>query len=91
MPKRNKLDVALSTHAWIRGGERLRQEFKDSGEALDYVWLIEKAKNAIEYGRLVENDGKVSTYRFDDFDFLLAPDIKKVNRYVLVTVINKST
>lgn len=89
MPKRNKLDVALSTHAWVRGGQRLRQEFESSGEALDYIWLIEKAKSAIEYGRLIENDGEIETYRLGDFDFLLALDTKKPNKYVLVTVINK--
>jgi len=91
MPKRFKLDIALSTHAWIRGGERLRQEFEDSGEPLDYLWLIQKTKEAMEWGRLVEDEGDVITYRYEDFDFLLAPDRYKPNRYILVTVINKST
>jgi len=91
LPRRFKLDIALSTHAWIRGGERLRQKFEESGEPLDYLWLIQKTKEAIEGGRVVEDDGEVITYRYEDFDFLLAPDRHKMNRYILVTVINKST
>lgn len=91
MPKRNKLDVSISTHAWIRGGERLRKEFELSEEVLDYVWLIEKAKDAIRYGRLINIEGDIHIYRLDDFDFLLASKDEKPNKYVLVTVINKNT
>ena len=81
-----KLDIVLSTHALVRGIERLRQEFEESGEPLEYTFLIQKVKEAIEYGRIVQTEGSVETYRLEDFDYLLS---RKANKYVVITIINK--